>query len=168
MISLDFWLAHDTLALSQWCLRGVGAYIFLMIAAKLMGRRSIAQLRFADFIIAMMLTDIIAQPLGVAEVGMGGSLITSVVLLLLYLLTNWLTLKSKILQHFFDPPPLLLVQDGRILEDHLAQAKITYAYLYSEVRKKGIQEIQKISLAYWEADGTISVIESSLPDDKAT
>ena len=44
-------------------LRAIISYVFLLFAIKLMGRRSISQLRLIDFTMALILGNILAHPL---------------------------------------------------------------------------------------------------------
>lgn len=46
----------------QWALRAIVAFFFLFIAAKIMGQRSISQLRLLDFAMAITFDIIIALP----------------------------------------------------------------------------------------------------------
>lgn len=81
---MDFYEAQHTLTTVEWTLRAIVSFVFLLLAAKLMGQRSISQLRLLDFIIALTLGNIIAHPLSDAELGLKGSVITTIVLILLY------------------------------------------------------------------------------------
>jgi uncharacterized membrane protein YcaP (DUF421 family) len=55
-----------------------------------------------------------------------------------------------------DPPPLPIIKNGEIIYKNLAKARISIDFLLSELRKEKIEDIQKVALALWEPDGTIS------------
>ncbi len=154
---LDFWQSKESLTALEWVLRGGVSFIFLLVAAKFMGQRSISQLRFLDFIIALTLGNIIAHPLSDEELGLKGSMITTVVLIVLYITVSHLSLKWPLLRRYLDPAPITLIQNGQIQFHHLSKARISVDYLFSELRKEKIEDIQKVSLALWEPGGTISV-----------
>lgn len=154
---MDFFHSQESLTITQWILRAIVGYLFLFIAAKALGQRSISQLRFLDFIIALILGNIIAHPLSDEKLGLTGSMITTMVLVVLYLVTSWLSLKWKFLKHFLDPPPLRLIKNGQIQMHSLSKAKISIDHLFSELRKQQIEDIEKVALALWEPGGTISV-----------
>ena len=84
---MDFFHGQKSLTTIQWVLRAIISYFFLLFAAKLMGRRSIAQLRLLDFTMALILGNILAHPLSDEQLGMKGSLLTTAVLVILYI--NW-------------------------------------------------------------------------------
>ncbi|MEW9699356.1 DUF421 domain-containing protein [Paenibacillus sp. SI8] len=154
---MDFFHNQESLTTIQWMLRAVVAYLFLLIAAKSLGQRSISQLRFLDFIIALILGNILAHPLSDEHSGLAGSMTTTIVLIMLYVLTSWLSLKWKFLQHYLDPPPLTLIQHGQIQMNNLLKAKISIDHLFSELRKQQVENIQNVALALWEPGGTISL-----------
>ena len=82
---MDFFHGQESLTTIQWVLRAIISYFFLLFATKLMGRRSISQLRLLDFTMALILGNILAHPLSDEKLGMKGSLITTAVLVVLYI-----------------------------------------------------------------------------------
>ncbi|MUG47823.1 DUF421 domain-containing protein [Paenibacillus woosongensis] len=154
---MDFFASKESLTAIEWILRGIVSFVFLLIVTKFMGQRSISQLRLLDFIIALTLGNIIAHPLSDEKLGLKGSMITTVVLIVLYLLASLLGLKWPLFKHYLDPSPVTLVKNGKVEFNHLSKAKISVEYLFSELRKEKVEDIQKVSLAIWEPGGTISV-----------
>lgn len=63
-------------------------------------------------------------------------------------------------QRFLNPPPLLLVKNGRIIERHLQQELITDDELMSKLPQQGVKFLANVKFAYIEADGRISIIMS--------
>ncbi|WP_369819881.1 hypothetical protein [Terribacillus sp. 7520-G] len=57
---MDFFHSQETLTSVEWTLRAVVSFIFLLIVAKVLGQRSISQLRLLDFVIALVVGNIIA------------------------------------------------------------------------------------------------------------
>lgn len=154
---MSFFTSQESLTAVQWILRAVVGFMFLLLAAKLMGQRAISQLRFLDFIIALLLGNILAHPLSDESLGLEGSLITTFVLILLYISTTWLSLKWHPFKRFLDPLPLTLVKNGEIHMKNIAKARISIDFLFSELRKEKVENIEKVALAIWEPGGTISI-----------
>ncbi len=82
---MDFLQGQETLTTIEWALRAIIAFFFLVIVAKVLGQRSISQLRLLDFVIALVIGNIIAHPLSDENLGLKGSIITTIVLVVLYL-----------------------------------------------------------------------------------
>ncbi|MBY0123713.1 DUF421 domain-containing protein [Bacillus sp. S/N-304-OC-R1] len=157
---MDFFYSQETLTTMQWILRSVVTYGFLIIIVKVMGRRSISQLNFLDFAIAIVIGNIIAHPLSDEKLGLKGSMTTMTALVILYIVSVFLTLKSVRIRKFVSPDPLPLVRNGQFLYKYLKKARLSVDYILSEARKEKIDDLKKVSLALWEPDGTISFFVS--------
>ncbi|MBB6669408.1 DUF421 domain-containing protein [Cohnella nanjingensis] len=154
---MDFFKGQDSLTAIEWIMRSVVGFGFLIIAAKMMGQRSISQLRFLDFIIALTLGNIIAHPLSDEHLGLKGSIISTFSLVFLYIAAIWLSLKFPLLKQFFDPPAIPLVLDGKLDYRNLSKAKLPIEFLYTELRKSNVEDISKVAFAAWEPGGKLSV-----------
>lgn len=157
---MDFFHGQETLTVMQWVLRAVVGYFFMLIIAKLMGQRSISQLNLLDFTIAVVIGNIIAHPLSDKEVGLKGSMITVGALVILYVSSVFVVLKSKYVRKFVLPNPFPLIKNGQFVYKNLKKARISIDYILSEARKENIDDLKKLSLALWEPDGTISFFVS--------
>lgn len=157
---MDFFYSQETLTTMQWILRSVVTYGFLIIIVKAMGRRSISQLNFLDFAIAIVIGNIIAHPLSDEKLGLKGSMTTMTALVILYIVSVFLTIKSVRIRKFVSPDPLPLVRNGQFLYKYLKKARLSVDYILSEARKEKIDDLKKVSLALWEPDGTISFFVS--------
>ncbi len=122
----------------------------------MMGARSISQLRLIDFTIALILGNILAQPLSDERLGMKGSLITTTTLIILYIAFVFSSLKWNTFRNWFDHSPYPLIINGKIIYGNLAKARITIDHVLSELRKEKIEAVHQVALAQWEPDGTIS------------
>jgi uncharacterized membrane protein YcaP (DUF421 family) len=154
---MDFFHSQETLTTFEWILRAVVAYFFLILVAKAMGQRSIAQLRLLDFAIALIIGNIIAHPLSDEHLGLKGSLTTTVVLVVLYIGSVYTILKWPRIRNLIHPPPITLVKDGEIIFKGLNKARISIDILLEELREKKVEDVKKVALALWEADGKVSV-----------
>jgi uncharacterized membrane protein YcaP (DUF421 family) len=153
---MDFYQGQETLTSLEWILRAIVGFIFLLIVAKLLGQRSISQLRLLDFVIALVIGNIIAHPLSDQHLELKGSMITTTVLMVLYISGVYLILKWPRFRRLVNPPPVTIVKDGEILYRGLKKARITLDVLLEELRENQVEDIKKVVLATWEADGKIS------------
>jgi len=153
---MDFFYGQESLTAIQWTLRAIVAFFFLLLVTKITGQRSIAQLRLLDFVIALILGNILAHPLSDEQLGLWGSMITTAVLVSFYTAGVFLSLKWNKWRSWLEPSPFPLIKNGKIIYKNLAKARISIDFLLSESRKEKIEDIQKVALALWEPDGTIS------------
>lgn len=153
---MDFFHSQQTLTTFEWVLRAVVSFIFLLIVAKVLGQRSISQLRLLDFVIALVVGNIIAHPLSDEELGLKGSIVTTIVLVLLYLGGIFLILRWPWFRNLINHKPIPIVKEGKILYEGLRHARISIDVLLEELRKGKVEDVKKVALALWEAEGRIS------------
>lgn len=154
---MDFFHSQETLTTFEWILRALVAYFFLILVAKAMGQRSIAQLRLIDFAITLTIGNIIAHPLSDEHLGLKGSITTTVVLVVLYVGSVYSMLKWPRVRNLINPAPITLVRDGEIIYKGLYKARISIDILLEELREEKVEDVKKVALALWEADGKVSV-----------
>jgi uncharacterized membrane protein YcaP (DUF421 family) len=153
---MDFFQSKESLTAIEWTLRAVVSFFFLVIVAKALGQRAISQLRLIDFVIALVIGNIIAHPLSDEHLGLEGSVITTIVLVVLYVGTVFAMLKWPRFRRLLNSKPVILVQNGEILNEGLNKARISIDILLEELREGKVMDVKNVALALWEADGKIS------------
>ncbi len=150
-------MSQESLTSLEWILRAIFGFMFLIVIAKLMGQRSISQLRFLDFVMALLIGNIMAHPLSDEGLGLKGSMLTMGTLVALYLIGVYLSLHSTFIRKILDPSPIPLIDNGEILYQNLKKARVPLDSLLSELRKQQTEEVEKVALALWETGGEISI-----------
>jgi uncharacterized membrane protein YcaP (DUF421 family) len=153
---MDFFQSQESLTAIEWVLRAVIGFFFLLIVTRALGQRAISQLRPLDFAIALVIGNIIAHPLSDEHLGLKGSIITTTVLLALYLAGIFMILKYPWFRRLLSHAPITIVENGEILTKGLKKARISIDVLLEELREKKIEDVKKVAIAIWEADGKIS------------
>lgn len=154
---MEFFQSQESLTAIQWVLRAIIGFFFLLIVTRALGQRAISQLRPLDFAIALVIGNIIAHPLSDEHLGLKGSIITTTVLLALYLGGIYMILKFPWFRRILNHAPITIVENGEILNKGLKKARISIDVLLEELRERKIEDVQKVALAIWEADGKLSV-----------
>lgn len=158
---MDIFNLDSVFSIFPLIIKTVISFLVLLISAKFLGQRAIAQLRLIDFIIAIILGNILASPLSKENEKLTGPIITTITLVVLYNLSLKLTLKFRKLSRLLSPHPLTIIKNGEIIYKNMARAKITLDFLLSEIRLQKIDDIKKIALALWEPGGNISIFLDS-------
>lgn len=71
---------------------------------------------------------------------------------------DWLAHRFTWFERFYNPPPLLLIKNGRMIYANMRRELITEAELWSQLRQFDIERISEVAEAYIENDGHITVI----------
>jgi uncharacterized membrane protein YcaP (DUF421 family) len=75
------------------------------------------------------------------------------------MLIDWLVYAVPALQRVLEPPPLLLVDQGRVLKRHLRMEFMSEEELKSKLREQGMADPGEVAKAYMEPDGKVTVIK---------
>jgi uncharacterized membrane protein YcaP (DUF421 family) len=149
------------LSVSPWELivRGSSIYIFLFILFRVVIKRRVGAVGMGDILILVIVAD-------AAQNGMAGEYrsITDAFILVGTIvgwntLVDWLTFRFPRLQKILEPPPLLLIDDGRVLWQHMRQEYISEADLRSKLREHGVSDPREVAKAYMEPDGQMTVLK---------
>ncbi|MDQ0493419.1 uncharacterized membrane protein YcaP (DUF421 family) [Paenibacillus brasilensis] len=130
----------------------------MMIVARILGKPTISQMTYHDFVAAITLGSITANLSFNSSVGVW-NLITSLLIFsgIAYLLM-FLAMKNRKLRSWLSGKPTVLIQEGKILESNMKKLRITLDTLNQELRSKNIFNIQDVHYAVLEMNGAISVL----------
>ena len=141
--------------------RGTAMYLFLFLLCRVVVRRRVGAVGMADILIMVIIAD-------AAQNGMSGeyrsvtegAILVSTIIAWNYVI-DWLNYRIPALQEWLEAPPLLLVQNGRLLHRNLRHEFVTEEELKSKLREKGVQSVSEVAQAHMESDGSVSVIKRS-------
>ncbi len=71
---------------------------------------------------------------------------------------NWLGFRYPLIQRLVHPPPLKLIEDGRLLRRNIRRELVTEDEILGQVRLQGINDLLQVEEAFMEGDGRISVV----------
>lgn len=152
-----FFYGQETLTAVEWILRAVIAFFFLLVVARILGQRTISQLRLLDFVIALVIGNIIAHPLSDEGLGLEGSMITTIVLVILYLISLLGILKFPFLRKLLNSSPVTVIKNGEILNKGLNKARISIDVLLEELREEKVEDVKNVILATVDSKNNLKV-----------
>ena len=138
-------------------LRGIILYLVLIFAVRLMGKRQIGEMEPAEFVVTMLVANLAAIPMQDAGIPMFSGLVPILTVLGMELVLSWATLRSVTLRRFFCGKPVILIENGKILQQNLKAARITLDELTGHLREKDVLDITTVQFAILETDGQLSV-----------
>jgi uncharacterized membrane protein YcaP (DUF421 family) len=139
--------------------RGTAMYLFLFAVFRLVVRRRVGAVGMADILVLVIIAD-------AAQNGMSGEYrsVTEAFILVGTIigwntLIDWLNYRFGFLQKFLEPPPLLLIDNGRVLWRNLRHEFVSEDELRSKLREHGVTDYREVKKAFMESDGQVSVIK---------
>lgn len=131
--------------------------IVLFLLTRLMGKKQLSQLTSFDYIVGISIGSIAASfaidPFVNYVKGLTAMLIYSAFLLIF----SYISLKSYKARKFLDGVPLVLIQNGVVIEENLKKSKLTVNDFLEECRLKNAFNISDIEFAIFETSGKLSV-----------
>ena len=133
----------------------------LFLLAKAMGRKQIGELNTFDYIIGITIGSIASEMTVNSDVSLINCIVAMAVLSLIGILISYGTTKSMFLRRFFTECPIILIENGKIIEKGLNKARFDINDLLQECRINGYFDISEIAYAVMEANGRISFLLKS-------
>ena len=139
-------------------LRSAIVYSALVIILRVTGKRQVGQLAPFDLVLLLVLSNAVQNSMNGGDNSLVGGLISAVTLVTLNYLVGYATFKSKRIEAIVEGRPLLIVHNGRVLKDVLADAKLTHHELEAALRQNGHACVDEVQSAILENNGAITVI----------
>ena len=139
-------------------IRSLATYILLLIAGRVIGRKLISRITFFDFIVSITLGSIAVRiALGSQESPYLAALAV-IIITILVVITDYFDIKSINFRKLVDGEPIILINNGKLLDYNLKKARITVNKLMMQLREKNIFELEDIAIALIENDGELTVL----------
>ena len=132
-------------------------YLVLIAVVRLMGKRQIGEMEPAEFVVTMLVANLAAIPMQDGGIPLFSGLGPILTGLGLELVRSWATLRSQRFRRILCGKPVILIENGRILQHQLRQTRITLDELMGHLRQKDVLNPQQVQYAILETNGTLSV-----------
>ena len=138
-------------------LRTILLYLVLLSAIRFMGKRQIGQMEASEFVVAMLVADLAAIPMQDVAIPLYTGLIPILTVLAAELILAGLCLRSIRFRRILCGKPVILIENGRVLQNNLRRTRVTIDELMGHLREKDILEIRTVQYAILETNGNLSV-----------
>jgi uncharacterized membrane protein YcaP (DUF421 family) len=139
-------------------IRALFAFLFLIIVTRVIGRRELSSLEPFDLILLIVLGDLIQQGVTQSDYSFTGLVLAGGTFSLLTVAVSYLVFRFRRVRPLFEPEPLILVEDGKVIERNLKRERLTPEELAAEARLQQIASLSQVRWAVLETSGKISFI----------
>jgi uncharacterized membrane protein YcaP (DUF421 family) len=139
-------------------IRGIVLFGFVYLLTRVTGRRELSSLQPFDLILLIVLGDAIQQGLTQDDYSVTGAVIAVGTIATLQVVVSYLSFRFRWARRVLDGDPIVLVQDGKVIERNLKRERITKDELAEEARGQQIAKLDDVKWAVFEPSGTISFI----------
>ena len=139
-------------------LRAIFLYAFVILLMRVTGRRELSTLSAIDLVLLIILGDAIQQGLTQDDYSVTGAVIVVSTIAALQVGTSYLSFRSRRARRVLEGEPIVIVQDGKLIERNMRRERLTVEELLVEARGQQVTSVEQIAWAVLETNGTISII----------
>lgn len=136
-------------------------FFVILLYARLIGKQQIGNFTMFDYINGITIGSMAAAMATDLSTKAIVHWLSLTVFLVLTFLLQWIGIKSMFWSKVQDAEPVVLMQNGKILEKNLLTTRITKSELMAQLRQKGVFSPMEVGVALLEPDGSVSVLPES-------
>ena len=138
-------------------MRTIILYLILIAVIRLMGKRQIGQMEPTEFVVTMLVANLAAIPMQDGGIPLLSGLVPILTVLGVGMILSSLSLRWVPLRRWLCGKPVILIENGQILQTNLRRTSITMDELTGHLREKDVLSIDQVQFAILETDGNFSV-----------
>src|SRR5215218_5477001 len=138
--------------------RAALAFVFLVAVFRVVGRRELSSLEPFDLVLLIVLGDLVQQGVTQSDYSFTGLLLSAGTFMVLTVALSFVGFRSPRLRAALEAGPLIIVQDGKIIEKNLRKERLTAEEVAGEARQPQIASIEDIRWGVLEGSGKMSFI----------
>ncbi len=138
-------------------LRTVILYLVLIFVVRMMGKRQIGQMEPSEFVVTMLVANLASIPMEQLGTPLLYGVVPILTVLGLELVLSALAMRSISLRKLLCGKPVILIENGHLLQANLRKTRITLDELSGHLREKDVLDIAAVQFAILETNGNLSV-----------
>ena len=137
--------------------RTIILYLILIAVIRLMGKRQIGQMEPSEFVVTMLVANLASIPMQDGGIPLFSGLVPILTVLGIELVLSHLSLRSIRFRKLLCGKPVILIENGNILQQNLRKTRVTLDELTGHLREKDVLDLRSVQYAILETDGNLSV-----------
>ena len=138
-------------------IRTIILYIVLILGIRLMGKRQIGQMEASEFVVTMLVANLASIPMQDAAIPLFSGLVPILTVLGMELVLSGLIMRSIQFRRLLCGKPVILIDNGKIIQENLRATRVTLDELTGHLREKDVMDLRSVQYAILETDGNLSV-----------
>ncbi|MFZ5987340.1 MAG: YetF domain-containing protein [Bacillota bacterium] len=137
------------------------AYFTALFLTRLMGRKLVSQMTFFDFVVGVAIGSAIVNLSTTQQSTNLSSFVVLTLIAVFTLILDFGHIKSFALRKLVDSEPVVVVENGKIVDGNMKRIRMSMGELMMKLREKNAFNIGDVEFAIMETDGKISVEKKS-------
>ena len=140
-------------------------YAYAIAFSRFVGKRATGQISPFEFILIIIISSAAGDPMFYAHVPLSHGILVLTVVMLLHHGVSLLTDRSERAEDVMEGEPLLVVEDGRVVDAALRSGALSRRELMMLLRQQSVRDVGEVERAFLEPNGKLSVLHAS-PDSQ--
>ncbi|MCM3256460.1 DUF421 domain-containing protein [Paenibacillus lautus] len=140
-------------------LRSISAFVILLIITRFLGKQTLSNMNFHEFVTAVILGAIAANFAFNEKMEVIHLLISLAVFTFTSYFLSKIVVKNRKFRMWAEGTPSVVIEGGKILEENLRKNKLTLDTINQMLRQKDIFDISEVEYGVLEINGKISVMK---------
>ena len=132
-------------------------YFILIAVIRLMGKRQIGQMEASEFVVTMLVANLAAIPMQDNAIPLFSGVVPIFTILGAELLLAIFSIRSLKFRKLLCGKPVILIENGHILQKNLKLTRVTLDELTGHLREKDVLDPRSVQYAILETNGNLSV-----------
>jgi uncharacterized membrane protein YcaP (DUF421 family) len=139
--------------------RAAIVYVVLLVLFRIAGKRSLAQVTTFDLVLLLIISEATQSALANQDDSMTNALLLVVTLIAMNILFSLLARRWSGFGKVIDDVPLVIVKDGKLLQDRARLERISEDEVMEAARQlQGLERLEQVRYAILERSGHITII----------
>jgi uncharacterized membrane protein YcaP (DUF421 family) len=140
-------------------LRALFLYVFVVFVMRVLGRRELSSLTAVDLVLLIVLGDAIQQGLTQDDYSVTGAVIAVSTIAMVQVASSYLSFRSARARKVIEGQPIVLIENGKVLESNLKRERRAEDELAEEMRMQQIGSFDEVRWAILETNGQVSFVK---------
>src|SRR5690606_37469532 len=141
-------------------------YLFVLFALRLLGKREFGDLSPHEFVMLMLIPDIVAQGIVKEDFSLTNGLVAVSTIMLLVALTSLLIHVSRPGELAVTPRPTVLLFDGNLYTSNLNKERVSADEVLQVARESGLETLDQVKWAILQPDGKIAIVPKEAASER--
>lgn len=142
-------------------IRAAVAFLFILLLTRIVGRRELNTLEPFDLILLVTIGDLVQQGVTQNDFSVTGLALAVGTIAVLTVLFSYLPWRFRVLRPVLEGEPVILIEDGNVIEKNLRKHRLTHEEVAAEARFQQIDSLDGVRWAVLETSGKISFIKKN-------
>jgi uncharacterized membrane protein YcaP (DUF421 family) len=139
-------------------IRAAVIFFFIFLVTRVAGKRELSAMEPFDLILLVVIGDLVQQGITQSDYSVTGALLVISTITILTVFLAFVNFRLRFLRSVLEGEPVVLVDNGKVIERNMRRERITMEDLEAEGRQQQVTEIEKMRWAVLETSGRISII----------